>query len=87
MAETRQQDHRRSHVGARFTRAHFAISAQVVKRRLAIANLNPDIRRLYRAGDIGAKALHLLTLATRWRQKAWFTLNCDSQQTPMPPWQ
>ena len=30
--------------------AHFGISEQVVKRRLAIANLHPDIRRLYRAG-------------------------------------
>ena len=39
--------------------AHFAISAQVVKRRLAIANLHPDIRRLYRAGDIDGKTLHL----------------------------
>ena len=67
--------------------AHFAISVQVVKRRLAIAGLHPDIRRLYRAGDIDAKTLHLLTLATRDRQKAWLALVRDPDQTPPPPWQ
>ena len=67
--------------------AHFAISEQVVKRRLAIANLHPDIRRLYRASDIDAKTLHLLTLATRDRQKAWIALFRDPDQTPPPPWQ
>ena len=48
--------------------AHFAISVQVVKRRLAIAGLHPDTRRLYRNGEIDARTLHLLTLATRERQ-------------------
>ena len=67
--------------------AHFAISEQVVKRRLAIANLHPDIRRLYRASDIDAKTLHVLTLATRDRQKAWIALFRDPDQTPPPPWQ
>ena len=67
--------------------AHFAISEQVVRRRLAIANLHPDIRRLYRAGEIDAKTLHLLTLATKERQKAWLTLQSDPEQTPPPPWQ
>ena len=67
--------------------AHFAISEQIVKRRLAIAGLNPDIRRLYRAGDIDAKTLHLLTLATKDRQKAWLALHRDPEQTPPPAWQ
>lgn len=67
--------------------AHFAISVQVVKRRLAIAGLHPDIRRLYRSGEIDARTLHLLTLATRERQKAWLTLHRDPEQTPPPPWQ
>ena len=58
-----------------------------MKRRLAIANLHPDIRRLYRAGDIDAQTLHLLTLATRDRQKAWLALASDPEQTPPPPWQ
>ena len=67
--------------------AHFAISVQVVKRRLAIAGLHPDIRRLYRSGEIDARTLHLLTLATRERQKAWLALHRDPEQTPPPPWQ
>ena len=67
--------------------AHFAISPQIVRRRLAIGNLNPDIRRLYRAGDIDAQTLHLLTLATRDRQKAWVQMASDPEQTMPPPWQ
>ena len=30
---------------------------------------------------------HLLTLATRDRQKAWLALAADPEQTPPPPWQ
>lgn len=67
--------------------AHFAISEQVVRRRLAIANLLPDIRRLYRAGEIEARELQVLTLATKERQKAWLALKLDPEQTPPPPWQ
>ena len=67
--------------------AHFGISEQIVKRRLAIANLHPDIRRLYRAGDIDTQTLQLLTLATRERQKAWLALNNDPNQEPPPSWQ
>ncbi len=67
--------------------AHFGISEQIVKRRLAIANLHPDIRRLYRAGDIDTQTLQLLTLATKERQKAWLALNNDASQEPPPPWQ
>lgn len=67
--------------------AHFGISEQIVRRRLAIANLHPDIRRLYRAGDIDTQTLQLLTLATKERQKAWLALNNDATQEPPPPWQ
>lgn len=67
--------------------AHFGISEQIVKRRLAIANLHPDIRRLYRAGEIETQTLQLLTLATKERQKAWLALNNDPHQEPPPPWQ
>ncbi len=67
--------------------AHFGISEQIVKRRLAIANLHPDIRRLYRAGDIDTQTLQLLTLATKERQKAWLALHNDPEQEPPPPWQ
>lgn len=64
---------------------HFGISEQIVKRRLALAKLDPDIRRLYRAGEVDAQTLHLLTLATRERQKAWLAL-AATQDAP-PPWQ
>ena len=64
---------------------HFAISEQLVKRRLAIANLHPDIRRRYRAGDIDAQTLHLLTLATRDRQKAgWPSPPIPNRRRPRP---
>lgn len=67
--------------------SHFGVSEQIVKRRLAIANLHPDIRRLYRSGDIDAQTVQLLTLATKERQKAWLALYNDPEQQPPPPWQ
>jgi len=67
--------------------SHFGISQQIVKRRLALAKLDPDIRRLYRAGEIDGQTLHLLTLATKERQKAWLALATDPEQDPPPPWQ
>lgn len=66
---------------------HFGISEQIVRRRLAIANLHPDIRRLYRAGDIDAGTLQLLTLATKERQRAWLALHNDPEQQAPPRWQ
>lgn len=67
--------------------AHFGITEQIVKRRLALANLIPDIRRLYRQGEIDAKTLHVLTLATKERQRAWVQLASDPEETPPPFWQ
>lgn len=67
--------------------SHFGISEQIVKRRLAIANLHIDIRRLYRSGDIDAQTVQLLTLATKDRQKAWLALYNDPEQQVPPPWQ
>ena len=67
--------------------SHFGVSEQIVKRRLALAKLDPDIRRLYRAGEIDAASLRLLTLATRERQKAWLALATDPEQEPPPSWQ
>ena len=66
--------------------AHFAIPEHVVRRRLALANLIPDIRRLYRQGEIDAKTLQALTLATRERQKAWVRLVTDPGESPPPFW-
>ena len=67
--------------------SHFGVSEQIVKRRLALAKLDPDIRRLYRAGEIDAASLRLLTLATKERQKAWLALATDPEQEPPPSWQ
>ncbi|MBX9591758.1 MAG: ParB/RepB/Spo0J family partition protein [Hyphomonadaceae bacterium] len=78
---------RRKGLGEADIATHFGISEQIVKRRLAIANLHPDIRRLYRAGDIDTQTLQLLTLATKERQKAWLALNNDPHQEPPPAWQ
>ncbi|MEQ1698304.1 MAG: ParB N-terminal domain-containing protein [Hyphomicrobiaceae bacterium] len=67
--------------------AHFGISEQIIKRRLAIATLIPDVRRLYRQGEMDGKTLHLLTLATKERQKAWVQLVTEPDQAPPPFWQ
>jgi len=67
--------------------SHFGVSEQIVKRRLALAKLDPDIRRLYRAGEIDAEILRQLTLATKERQKAWLALATDPEQNAPPPWQ
>lgn len=78
---------RRKGLGEADIASHFGISERIVRRRLAIANLNPDIRRLYRAGDIDTQILQLLTLATKERQKAWLALYNDPEQQVPPPWQ
>lgn len=67
--------------------AHFGITEAIIKRRLAIAGLHPDIRRLYRAGDIDTQTLQMLTLATTERQKAWLALHSDPEQQSPPLWQ
>lgn len=67
--------------------AHFAISERIVERRLALANLIPDARRLYRQGEIDSRTLHLLTLANKERQRAWVRLVTDPDETPPPFWQ
>lgn len=65
----------------------FGITPLIVKRRLALARLIPDIHRLYRSGEIDAETLKLLTLAPRERQKAYVAqLRDPDAQTP-PRWQ
>ncbi len=65
----------------------FGITPAVVRRRLALARLIPDIHRLYRAGEIDGETLKLLTLATKERQKAYVALLRDPDATPPPRWQ
>ncbi len=65
----------------------FGITTVVVRRRLALARLIPDIHRLYRAGEIDGETLKLLTLATKERQKAYVALLRDPDAAPPPRWQ
>jgi ParB family transcriptional regulator, chromosome partitioning protein len=62
----------------------FGVTELTVKRRLAIANLNPKIRKLYRTEDIDAETLRALTMASKQQQKDWLALYDDEeQQAPM----
>lgn len=65
----------------------FGVTAQIVRRRLALARLIPDVHRLYRDGEIDAETLKLLTLAPKDRQKAYVALVRDPDATPPPRWQ
>jgi ParB family chromosome partitioning protein len=65
----------------------FGITPAIVRRRLALARLIPDIHRLYRAGEIDGETLKLLTLATKERQKAYVALLRDADAVPPPRWQ
>lgn len=65
----------------------FGVTDVIVRRRLALARLIPDIHRLYRAGAIDAETLKLLTLAPRERQKAYVALARDPEAQLPPRWQ
>jgi len=67
--------------------SHFGVTPQTVKRRLAIARLIPDVRKLYRDGAIADKDLQLLTLAPKQRQKEYAALVNDPKGNPPPAWQ
>jgi ParB family transcriptional regulator, chromosome partitioning protein len=58
----------------------FGVTELTVKRRLAIANLHPKIRNLYRAEEIDAETLRALTLASKQQQKDWLALWEDEEQ-------
>jgi ParB family transcriptional regulator, chromosome partitioning protein len=58
----------------------FGVTELTVKRRLAIANLHPKIRTLYRAEEIDAETLRALTLASKQQQKDWLALWEDEEQ-------
>jgi ParB family chromosome partitioning protein len=58
----------------------FGVTELTVKRRLAIANLHPKIRTLYRAEEIDSETLRALTLATKQQQKDWLALWDDEEQ-------
>lgn len=57
--------------------ATFGITEIMVKRRLALGNLLPSLRALYRKGDIDAESLRHLTMASKAQQKDWHRLFTD----------
>jgi ParB family chromosome partitioning protein len=58
----------------------FGVTEITVKRRLAIANLLPKIRQLYRNEEIDPETLRALTLASKPQQKDWLALFDDEEQ-------
>lgn len=57
--------------------ATFGIGEQDVKRILALGNLLPRIRKLYREEAINAATVRHLTMASKSQQKAWLALYDD----------
>ncbi|MGK2910481.1 MAG: ParB/RepB/Spo0J family partition protein [Sphingobium sp.] len=55
----------------------FGLTSLQVKRTLALGNLLPRIRTLYRNGNIDAVTVRHLTLASRPRQREWLALLDD----------
>ncbi len=55
----------------------FGLTELQVKRTLALGNLLPRIRSLYRRGEIDAATVRHLTLASRTRQRDWLALLDD----------
>jgi len=58
--------------------AIFAVTGQQVKQSLALANLLPAIRRLFKDDRIDVITLRHLTLATKAQQKEWLALWKDA---------
>ncbi len=61
----------------------FGLTSLQVKRTLAIGNLLPRIRNLYRAEKIDAVTMRHLTLATKTQQREWLSLvDCPEKHAP-----
>lgn len=52
----------------------FAFEPSAVKRILALGNLLPRVRTLYRGGEVDVATVRHLTLASKSQQKAWLAL-------------
>jgi len=64
--------------------ATFGLTDLMVKQVLALGNLLPRIRDLYRREEIDAATVRLLTMATKSQQKDWLALLADPDSfTPM----
>ena len=57
----------------------FGITERMVKRVLALANLIPAIKTLYRKDEIDASTLRILTMASKAQQKEWLKLHKDEE--------
>ncbi|MBU0933649.1 MAG: ParB/RepB/Spo0J family partition protein [Alphaproteobacteria bacterium] len=61
----------------------FGLTALQVKRTLALGNLMPRVRNLYRAGSVDAATVRHLTLATKAQQRQWLALfESESDHAP-----
>ena len=63
--------------------ATFGLKDSQVKQRLAIGDLLPQIRDLYRAEEIDAETLQALTLASKAQQQEWLKL-CEDAGSHAP---
>lgn len=64
----------------------FGCTEQLVRKRMALGNLLPKIRQMYRNEDIGAKEVQLLTMATTAKQKEYVKAFETGKGFP-PAWQ
>ena len=62
----------------------FGVTELMVKRRLALANLIPEIRKAYAAEEIDGNTITALTLATEDQQREWFDLWSDDDAEYVP---
>lgn len=62
----------------------FGVTELMVKRRLALANLIPDIRKAYAAEEIDGNTITALTLASEDKQREWFDLWNDDDAEYVP---
>lgn len=61
----------------------FGLTDLYVRRVLALGNLLPRIRTLFRSGEIDVASIRHLTLATKAQQKAWLALfDSDDEHCP-----
>ena len=62
----------------------FGVTELMVKRRLALANLIPEIRKAYAAEEIDGSTITALTLASVDKQREWFDLWNDDDAEYVP---
>ncbi|MGK9233395.1 chromosome partitioning protein ParB [Inquilinus limosus] len=60
--------------------ATFGLTETMVKRRLALGNLLPRLRDLYRRQEVDAETIRHLTMASKARQHEWLALCDDPKQ-------